>query len=70
MREVGEDEVFMKATARLLNTVLTVLRDLSRKPRPPTGRDLLAQSSAALSSAQIIVEKDSAPLERPKREME
>lgn len=70
MREVGEDEVFMKATARLLNTVLTVLRDLSRKPRPPTGRDLLAQSSAALSSAQIIVEKESAPLERPKREME
>ena len=69
----GENEALLKVrstTRRLLDTLKNILRELFKEPRPPTRREQLAQSSAALSSAQIAAEKESAPLERSHREVE
>ena len=69
----AENEALLKlrsTTTRLLDTLKNILRELFKEPRPPSHREQLAQSSAALSSAQIVAEKESAPLERSHREVE
>lgn len=70
---VGADAALTKArvaTVRLLQRVVRILCELLKAPHPVTSGQLLAQSSVALSSAQITVEKGLAPLERSARELE
>lgn len=61
---------FRSATKRLLNIVKNILQELFTKTYPVTQPELLAQSSGALSSAQIVLEKESAQLEKSHREVQ
>lgn len=61
---------FQCATERLLDIVKRILQGLFKMSYPANHRELLAQSSDALSSAQIIPEKESTPLEKSQREIQ
>lgn len=58
------------AAVGLLLRLKQILQQLLKGTRPPSPRQLLAQSSAALSSALIEAEQESARLERSDREIE
>ena len=66
----GSTSRFRSATRDLLNLLKIVLAKIFNGPRIANRRDLLAQSSAALSSAQFEVEKESAKLEKSHRELQ
>ena len=58
------------ATEQLLGILGDILRGLFKTLRTSNHRELLAQSSDALSSAQFMLEKESAQLERSHREFQ
>ncbi|UKZ75490.1 hypothetical protein TrVFT333_003176 [Trichoderma virens FT-333] len=58
------------AKIRTVNFLKHIIRDLITMPHPASRQQLLAQSSCALSSAQVMVEKEVETLEHPIRERE
>lgn len=66
----GAATEFLTARTRLLDLLKKIVQGLFDAPHPSSGKDLLAQSSCALSSAQVMVEQEVAKLERPSRETE
>lgn len=60
---------YEQTTSRLLQKIKLVLATILSLPYPLRGIELLAKSSAAISSAQITMEKESAQLERFSREL-
>lgn len=70
---IGKDfstKNFSLAAERQLNILKSILQQLFNMPYPVGQRQLLAQSSRALSSAQVILDKELAKFERSHREIQ
>ena len=61
---------FRLATERLSDTVKSILRDLFKMSYPISKPELLAQSSDALSSTQVVLEKELERLEKSHQELQ
>lgn len=56
---------FRSAIEHLFHIVIAILRNLLQKSYPPTHIELLAQSSAALSTAQTVLDQELSQMEKP-----
>ncbi|KAI1635874.1 hypothetical protein F4809DRAFT_612245 [Biscogniauxia mediterranea] len=65
----GSNVKFRSATENMFHTIITILQNIFRKSYPLTRVELLAQSSAALSTAQTVLDSELDHMEKSQLDM-